>query len=42
MFAALHSSVYNLFNQERLLSSRPFFKESRTAALEEWHLLCAA
>jgi len=42
MFAAVHSSVYNLFNQERSLSSRQIFKLNRTAALEEWRQLCAA
>jgi len=41
-FAAVHSSVYNLFNQERSLSSRQVFKANRTAALEEWRQLCAA
>ena len=35
-FAAVHSSVYNHFNQERSLISRDHFKETRTAALEEW------
>ncbi len=42
MFAAVHSSVYNLFNRERHLNSRRNFKLNRTAALEEWRLLCAA
>jgi len=42
MFAAVHSSVYNHFNQERSLSSRQIFKLNRTAALEEWRQLCAA
>ncbi len=42
MFAAVHSSVYNLFNRERHLYSRRNFKLNRTAALEEWRLLCAA
>jgi len=41
-FAAVHSSVYNLFNQERTLSSRQVFKLNRAAALEEWRQLCAA
>jgi len=41
-FAAVHSSVYNLFNQERSLSSRQNFKLNRAAALEEWRQLCAA
>ncbi len=42
IFAAVHSSVYNLFNRERHLNSRRNFKLNRTAALEEWRLLCAA
>ena len=41
-FAAVHSSVYNHFNQERSLSSRQIFKRSRTAALAEWRQLRAA
>jgi len=42
IFAAVHASVYNLFNHERHLSSRRNFKINRTAALEEWRQLCAA
>ena len=42
MFAAVHSSIYNLFNRERHLNSRRNFKLFRTAALEEWRLLCSA
>ena len=38
MFAAVHASIYNHFNQERLLSSRQIFKTNRTAALEELRL----
>ena len=34
-FAAVHSSVFNLFNQERSLSSRQIFKQNRAAALAE-------
>ena len=41
-FAAVHSSVYNHFNQERSLSRRDAFKLNRTAALEEWRQLGAA
>ena len=41
-FAAVHSSVHNLFNAERSLSSRSTYKEARTAALPEWRQLCAA
>ena len=40
-FAAVHSSVYNQFNQERSLSSRDTFKLTRTAALAEWRQLCS-
>uniref|UniRef100_UPI00262A409E IS6 family transposase n=1 Tax=uncultured Shimia sp. TaxID=573152 RepID=UPI00262A409E len=39
-FTALHASVYNLFNLERSLYSRPNFKLNRAAALAEWRLLC--
>ena len=41
-FAAVHSSVYNHFNQERSLSSRNTFKANRTAALAEWRQLGTA
>jgi putative transposase len=41
-FASVHASVINHFNQERSLSSRPVFKQNRTAALAEWRGLCAA
>ncbi len=41
-FAAVHSSVYNHFNQERSLSSRHNFKLNRAAALAEWRQLCSA
>ncbi|MEW2915108.1 IS6 family transposase [Leisingera sp. JC11] len=40
-FAAVHASVYNLFNSERSLYSRPNFKLNSTAALSEWRGLCA-
>ena len=40
-FAAVHASVYNLFNQERHLYSRQNFKLNRAAALAEWRGLCA-
>jgi putative transposase len=40
-FAAVHSSVYNHFNQERSLINRDHFKETRTAALAEWRALGA-
>jgi putative transposase len=41
-FVAVHSSVHNLFNSDRSLSSRKFFKLNRAAALAEWRQLCAA
>lgn len=41
-FAAVHSSVHNLFNSERRLSSRDVYKQNRAAALAEWRQLCAA
>ena len=40
-FAAVHSSVYNHFNQESSLIRRDHFKDHRTAALAEWRGLCA-
>jgi putative transposase len=40
-FAAVHSSVHNLFNTERSLSSRPIYKRNRAAALAEWRGLGA-
>ena len=42
MFAAVHASVSNHFNQERSLSSRNIFKTNRTAALVQWRGLFAA
>jgi len=41
-FAAVHSSVFNHFNQERSLSTRNIFKLNRVVALAEWRGLCAA
>jgi putative transposase len=41
-FAAVHSSVYNHFNQERALYSRDNFKVNRAVALAEWRQLGAA
>lgn len=40
-FAAVHSSVYNHFKQERSFTRRDQFKETRTVALVEWRALCA-
>ena len=41
MFAAVHASFFNHFNQDRSLYSRANFKRNRAAALTEWHSLCA-
>ena len=41
-FLALHSSVYNHFNNERHLNRREEFKRQRSAALSEWQQICAA
>ena len=41
-FVAVHSSVFNHFNQGRALSRRDIFKLNRTAALVEWRSLGAA
>jgi putative transposase len=40
-FAAVHASIYNLFNSERSLHTRPNFKLNRAAALAEWRGLGA-
>jgi putative transposase len=40
-FAAIQSSVYNHFNQERHFHSRVHFKRNRDAALNEWRELYA-
>ena len=41
-FVSVHSSISNLFNSDRSLSSRNVYKAARTAALAEWRALCAA
>ena len=41
-FAAVHSSVYNHFNQELSFSTRPNFKLNRATALAEWRGLGAS
>ncbi len=41
-FVSVHSSVCNLFNLDRSLSSRTVYKAARTAALVEWRQLCAS
>jgi putative transposase len=40
-FASVHASVYNLFNSERSLYTRPDFKLNRATALAEWRGLGA-
>jgi putative transposase len=40
-FAAVHSSIYNHFNEETSLASRDAFKLIRSAALAEWRELGA-
>ncbi len=42
IFAAVHASIHNHFNQQRLLYSRKNFKLNRSAALAEWRELSAA
>lgn len=41
MFASVHASVCNHFNQERSLSSRTNYKTARAAVLAEWRGLLA-
>jgi len=41
-FAAVHASIYNLFNSERSLSSRHILKRNRAVALADWRGLGAA
>lgn len=41
-FAAVHSSVFNHFNQKGFLTSRGEFKLALSAALADWRDLCAA
>ena len=40
-FAAVHGSIYNHFNNQRLLVRRDTFKQRRTVALAEWRQLVA-
>jgi len=42
IFVAVHALIYNHFNSERSLYSRPNFKLNRAAALSEWRQLGAA
>ena len=40
-FVSVHSSIFNHFNSDRSLSSRPVYKLNRAAALAEWRGLYA-
>jgi putative transposase len=40
-FVAVRSSIHNLINTERSLSSSPVYKSNRAAALAEWRGLRA-
>jgi putative transposase len=40
-FTAIHASIHNHFNQQRLLYSRQNFKNNRSAALANWQQLAA-
>ena len=40
-FVSTQSSVHNHFNRDRHLTRRETFKQSRSAALVEWHQLAA-
>jgi len=40
-FASVHAIVHNHFNQDRHLTSRKLFKETRSTALAEWRPLSA-
>jgi len=39
--SAVHGSIHNHFNQQRVLYSRHHFKLNRSAALSEWRQLCS-
>jgi putative transposase len=41
LFASIHSSIYNHFNQDRHLIPRNVFKVNRSTALAEWCQLAA-
>lgn len=42
LFAAVHSSVSNRFNQDRSFSRRQHFKANRSAAFAKWRQFGAA
>jgi len=39
--SSAHAAIHNHFNQDRHLNRRDIFKQSRAAALAEWHQLAA-
>src|ERR671939_1050391 len=41
-FLACHAAVYNVFNLQRHLISRPTLRRFRAAALEQWRMATAA
>jgi putative transposase len=41
MFASVHASLHNHFNQERHLVDRQTYRERRSAALAEWRVVAA-
>jgi putative transposase len=41
IFAAVHGTVHNHFNQKRHLVSRETYKERRSAALAEWRAVAS-
>jgi putative transposase len=40
-FAVVHAAVHNLLNTKQGHSSRPVYKDARTAAMAEWRQFCA-
>ena len=40
-FASAHASIHNLFNLDRHLTARDYFKQNRSTALAEWRQLAA-
>jgi len=39
--SSAHAAIHNHYNQDRHLNRRDIFKQSRAAALAEWHQLAA-
>jgi putative transposase len=40
-FGSAHASIFNHFNHDRHLTSRPEFRKARSAANAEWRQLAA-